>query len=257
MGRRTAGGAPLLATDPHLALSAPSIWMLARIDLAEGPVMGGTIPGIPAVIVGRNADLGWGLTSSYLDDQDVYIEKLNPENPEEYLTPAGFRPFETREAVIGVRGAEPVRVRLRWTRHGPVIPGDNFGAAAVTPPGHVASPRLDGADGQGPFGQHVDRADAGAFGPGRARGGARVSGAVAEHHHGRPRLGGAADGGRGAGAARGAHEPGAHPGAGVARASTTGRGCGPSTPTRGSSTRRAGSWSTPTTASPTRPSPTT
>jgi penicillin amidase len=102
-------------------------------------VMGGTIPGIPAVIVGRNADLGWGLTSSYLDDQDVYVERLNPENPEEYLTPSGFKPFATREAVIGVRGAAPVRVRLRWTRHGPVIPGDNFGAAAVTPPGHVAT----------------------------------------------------------------------------------------------------------------------
>ena len=98
-----------------------------------------------------------------------------------------------------------------------MIPGDNFGAAAVTPPGHVASPRLDGADGEGPLGQRLDRADAGAFDPGRARGGAGVSGAVAEHDHGRPRLGGAADGGRGAGAARGAHEPGAHPGAGVAR----------------------------------------
>ena len=103
MGRRTAAGAPLLATDPHLGLSAPSIWMLARMDLAEGPVMGGTIPGIPAVIVGRNADLGWGLTASYLDDQDVYIEKLNPENPEEYLTPAGFRPL--RDPRGGDRGA--------------------------------------------------------------------------------------------------------------------------------------------------------
>ena len=109
------------------------------MDLAEGPVVGGTIPGIPAVIVGRNADLGWGLTASYLDDQDVYIEKLNPENPEEYLTPAGFVPFETREAEIKVKDAEPVSLELRWTRHGPVIPGDNFGAAAVTPPGHVAS----------------------------------------------------------------------------------------------------------------------
>ena len=63
------------------ALSAPSIWMLARMDLAEGPVIGGTIPGIPAVLVGRNADLGWGLTASYLDDQDVYIERLEPDRP--------------------------------------------------------------------------------------------------------------------------------------------------------------------------------
>ncbi len=139
MGRRTAGGAPLLATDPHLGLSAPSIWMLARLDLSEGPVMGATIPGIPAVIIGRNADLGWGLTASYLDDQDLYIEKLNPDAPDEYLTPQGFAKFETRDAIIGVRGAEPVHFALRWTRHGPVIPGDNFGVAGITPPGHVAS----------------------------------------------------------------------------------------------------------------------
>ncbi len=136
---RTAGGAPLLATDPHLALTAPSIWMLARMDLAEGPVMGGTIPGIPAVLIGRNDRLGWGLTSSYLDDQDLYIERLNPEDPGEYLTPEGWAPFAARETVIEVRGAAPEPMTLRWSRHGPVIPGDGFGVAAVTPPGHVAA----------------------------------------------------------------------------------------------------------------------
>ena len=52
------------------------------MDLAEGPVIGGTIPGIPAVLIGRNAELGWGLTSSYLDDQDVYVERLNPDDPD-------------------------------------------------------------------------------------------------------------------------------------------------------------------------------
>lgn len=138
-GERAAGGAPLLATDPHLALSAPSIWMLARMDLAAGPVMGATIPGIPAVLIGRNADLGWGLTASYADDQDLYIERLDPEDPGQYLTPGGFEPFVTREARIGVRGAEPVVRTLRWTRHGPVIPPERWAVGAVTPPGHVAS----------------------------------------------------------------------------------------------------------------------
>ena len=61
------------------------------MDLAEGPVIGGTIPGIPAVLVGRNADLGWGLTASYLDDQDVYVERLDPDDPGRYLTPDGYR----------------------------------------------------------------------------------------------------------------------------------------------------------------------
>jgi penicillin amidase len=139
MGRRAAAGQPLLGSDPHLPLTAPSIWMLARMDLSEGPVIGGTIPGIPAVIVGRNADLGWGLTSSYLDDQDVYIERLDPEDSSKYLTPRGYRPFETRATTIEVKGAAPVEVTLRWSRHGPVIPGDAFGAAAITPPGHVAA----------------------------------------------------------------------------------------------------------------------
>ena len=137
-GARAAAGRPLLATDPHLALSAPSIWMLARLELETGPVIGGTIPGIPAVLVGRSDALAWGLTSSYLDDQDIFVERLDPDDPERYLTPRGYAAFETREAVIGVKGAEPVRVPLRWSRHGPVIPGDNFGVASITPPGHVA-----------------------------------------------------------------------------------------------------------------------
>ncbi len=150
MGKRTAGGAPLLATDPHLALTAPSIWMLARMNLAQGPVMGATIPGVPAVLIGRNADLGWGLTSSYLDDQDVYIERLDPADPGRYLTPGGYVPFVTREATIEVKGAPPEKRLLRWTRHGPVIPGDNFGVAGITPPGDVASlawTALTGTDG--------------------------------------------------------------------------------------------------------------
>lgn len=138
-GSRAAGGAPLLATDPHLGLTAPAIWMLARMDLAEGPVMGGTIPGIPAVLIGRNDRLGWGLTSSYLDDQDIYIDRVNPDDPGQYLTPDGWADFVERPSVITVRDAEPDRSTLRWTRHGPVLPDDAFGAAEVTPPGHVAS----------------------------------------------------------------------------------------------------------------------
>ncbi len=139
MGKRTTGGAPLLASDPHLPLSAPSIWMLARMDFSTGPVMGASIPGIPAIIIGRNPDLAWGLTSSYLDDQDVYVERLDPADPSRYLTPQGFAAFQTRDTVIDVHGGASETLSLRWTRHGPVIPGDHFGAAAITPPGHVAA----------------------------------------------------------------------------------------------------------------------
>ena len=136
---RSATGGTLLANDPHLGFTAPSIWYLARLELASGGVIGGTIPGLPVVLTGRSDALGWGLTSSYLDDQDVYIERLNPDNPEQYLTPQGYKAFETRPTIIGIKDAAPVTLTLRWTENGPVLPGTHYNLAAVTPPGHVAS----------------------------------------------------------------------------------------------------------------------
>ena len=136
---RSASGGTLLANDPHLGLTAPSIWYLARLELETGGVIGATIPGVPAVLTGRSTDLGWGLTSSYLDDQDVYIEELNPANREEYRTPEGFKKFRTRASVITVKDLDPVTLTLRWTDNGPVLPGSHYNLGAITPPGHVAS----------------------------------------------------------------------------------------------------------------------
>ena len=137
--QRSANGGTLLASDPHLGFSAPTIWYLARMELSAGGVIGGTIPGIPIVLSGRSEDLGWGITSSYLDDQDLFIEQLNPDNPEEYLTPEGFKPFETRPSIVNIKGAAPVTLTLRWTENGPVLPGSHANLATITPPGHVAS----------------------------------------------------------------------------------------------------------------------
>lgn len=146
---RSAAGGTLLANDPHLGFTAPTIWYLARLELSSGGVIGGTIPGVPAVLLGRSAAVGWGLTSSYLDDQDVLIEQLNPENPEQYLTPDGWAEFEKRPSIITVKDAEPVTVLLRWTRNGPILPGSLYDLASVTPPGHAAAlswTALSGAD---------------------------------------------------------------------------------------------------------------
>lgn len=136
---RSASGGTLLANDPHLGFSAPGIWYLARLELENGGVIGGTIPGVPAVLIGRSDRLGWGLTSSYLDDQDVYIEQLNPDNPEEYLTPEGYKPFESRPSIIEVKDASPLTLTLRWSENGPVLPGSLYDLETITPPGHVAS----------------------------------------------------------------------------------------------------------------------
>jgi penicillin amidase len=136
---RSASGGTLLANDPHLGLSAPTVWYLARLELASGGVIGGTIPGIPAILSGRSERLAWGITSSYLDDLDVYVEELNPANPEQYRTPLGWKPFRSRPSIIEVAGADPVTVMLRWTDNGPVLPGTDYDLAAITPPGHVTS----------------------------------------------------------------------------------------------------------------------
>jgi len=146
---RSAAGGTLLANDPHLGFSAPTLWYLARLELGSGGQIGGTIPGLPLILVGRSEDLGWGLTSAYVDDQDLYIEEINPENPGEYRVPNGWAPFQTRQTIVEVKDAAPVTLDLRWTRNGPVLDPDQFDLGTITPPGHVASLAwtvLNGAD---------------------------------------------------------------------------------------------------------------
>ena len=139
-GDRAAAGAPLLASDPHLWLSAPSVWMLARLSSPGFDAIGGTIPGIPAILIGRNPDLAWGLTTVHMDDQDIYLEQLDPEDPSRYRTPDGWARFETREETIRVADGPAERVTLRWSRHGPLPPrGGDLDFSSVTPPGHVAA----------------------------------------------------------------------------------------------------------------------
>ena len=145
-GSRAAAGASLLASDPHLSLTAPGYIYLARLELQAGGAIGATIPGIPSILIGRNRAIGWGLTSSYLDDQDVYIERLNPDNPDEYLTPDGFVPFQTTETVITVDGGAPVTRQIRRTRHGPVIMPQHFGLPALDIEGHVYALAWTGLD---------------------------------------------------------------------------------------------------------------
>ncbi|PTX53124.1 penicillin amidase [Gemmobacter caeni] len=136
---RAAAGGTLLANDPHLGFTAPTLWYLARLELRSGGVIGATIPGVPVVLAGRSEALGWGLTTAYVDDQDLHIEEVNPANSEEYRTPDGWKKFETRRTIIQVKDAAPVTITLRWTDNGPVLPGSHYDLATITPPGHVMS----------------------------------------------------------------------------------------------------------------------
>ncbi|MFN3724244.1 MAG: penicillin acylase family protein [Paracoccaceae bacterium] len=137
--QRSAAGGTLLANDPHLGFTAPTIWYLARLELQSGGVIGATIPGVPSILAGRSAAVGWGLTSAYVDDSDLVMEKLNPANNEEYETAQGMKPFATRRSIIQVKDETPVTITLRWSEAGPVLPGSHYDLASVTPPGHVAA----------------------------------------------------------------------------------------------------------------------
>ncbi|MBY6119397.1 penicillin acylase family protein [Mameliella alba] len=136
---RSASGGTLLANDPHLGFTAPTFWYLARMQLKSGGVIGASIPGIPALMVGRSEQLAWGITSSYLDDQDLYFEELNPDAQGEYRTPDGFKPFETRQSIIRIKGEAPVTLNLLWTDNGPILPASQFNLDKITPPGHLVS----------------------------------------------------------------------------------------------------------------------
>jgi penicillin amidase len=142
---RSAAGGALMASDPHVSLTAPSTWYLARLELATGGVIGATIPGMPSILNGRSERLSWGITAAYLDDIDLYVEEINPDNPQEYRTPDGWAPFETRREIIEIAGEAPVTITLRETANGPIIPGSHFGLGNVTPAGHVMALRWTGS----------------------------------------------------------------------------------------------------------------
>ncbi len=119
-GRSTAEGA-LLANDPHLKLSAPALWYLARLKAPGLDVAGATMPGVPSVVLGQNDALAWGFTNTGPDVQDLYLEAPDPGRPDHVRTPEGWAPLEVFDELIRVRGGREVAFQARRTRHGPVI----------------------------------------------------------------------------------------------------------------------------------------
>jgi len=120
-GQRSRSGKPVLANDMHLALNAPNIWFLIGLHAPGYDVVGMSLPGAPGVVVGHSNAVAWGFTNAMLDDSDFFLERVDPDQPDRYLTPDGWEPFETREEIIRVKGSEPRSLTVRSTRHGPVI----------------------------------------------------------------------------------------------------------------------------------------
>jgi len=136
---RSAAGGTLIANDPHFELSAPSLFYLARLQLNQVGVIGASVPGTPIIISGRNEKLAWGITASYLDDQDVFIEEQNLSNPNLYRTEKGWAEFKTDEQYIKVKNSSDIKIKRKWTKNGAVLPGSAFDLSSITPKNHLAS----------------------------------------------------------------------------------------------------------------------
>jgi penicillin amidase len=131
-GERTATGVPILANDPHLAIQMPAIWYEVGLHCTvQGPecayqVAGVSFAGVPGVVIGHNERIAWGLTNTGPDVQDVYVEKINPDNPDQYEVNGQWVDMERVEETIAVAGGEPVSLTVRLTRHGPLVWEDSL-----------------------------------------------------------------------------------------------------------------------------------
>lgn len=120
-GGRTASGKPLLCNDPHLLFGLPALWYPVALHAPDHRVIGVTMPGIPAVLIGRNERVAWGFTAVMADDGDFYRETLDGAG-RRYLRDGTWHPVEVVEETFRLRGRRhPVRRALRFVRHGGVL----------------------------------------------------------------------------------------------------------------------------------------
>lgn len=150
-GDLTESGKPLLANDPHLGASLPSVWYQMQLkcskvsDACPFDVAGFTFSGLPGVIIGHNADIAWGFTNLTTDVTDLYIEKVEGD---EYWRDGKKVPLEVEQDVIKVARGEDVPISIRRTVHGPIISGltDDFTAIADDPVADVGGSPLPMTD---------------------------------------------------------------------------------------------------------------
>ena len=123
-GSHTKSGKPLLANDPHLGHSIPSIWYMIHLKAPELNVTGVSLPGLPLVIIGHNEHIAWGVTNTAPDVQDLYIESFNFRDPKKYLHNGQWVDADVRNEIIKVRNQRDYHFTVMVTRHGPVISHD-------------------------------------------------------------------------------------------------------------------------------------
>ena len=119
-GARSASGKPILANDPHLEFSLPSIWYMVHLRAPGLDVAGVSLPGVPAVIIGHNERIAWGVTNLEFDVQDLYREQIDPQSGR-YVFQGRLEQARPERETIAVAGAKPIEFSLWLTRHGPIF----------------------------------------------------------------------------------------------------------------------------------------
>jgi penicillin amidase len=120
-GALSSTGKPLLANDPHRVIALPSLRYTVHLNGPGWNVIGAGEPALPGVAAGHNDRIAFGFTIVGMDQQDLYVERLDPQDPDRYLYRGSFEPMRIERERIVVRGEEPRDVELRFTRHGPVV----------------------------------------------------------------------------------------------------------------------------------------
>src|SRR5215472_15766684 len=130
-GALTARGKPLLANDPHRVIAQPSLRYIVHLVAPGWNVIGAVEPALPGVAAGHNEHIAWGFTIFGMDQQDLYLETLNPADSRLYRTQHGWEAMREERETIRVRGAADVQAILHFTRHGPVVWEDGSRALAL------------------------------------------------------------------------------------------------------------------------------
>ena len=120
-GKLTSTGKPILANDPHRVMALPSLRYIVHLYAPGWNVIGAGEPALPGVAVGHNERIAWGFTIFPVDQQDLYLEELNPANPSEYKQNGKWQPLRVENTTINVKGGSPQNVTLKFTAHGPVL----------------------------------------------------------------------------------------------------------------------------------------
>ena len=128
---KSATGRAIMANDPHRAYSAPSLRYIAHINAPGLNVIGAGEPALPGISIGHNGTIAFGLTIFNIDQEDLYVYELNPENPDQYKYKGRWESFKVLREPIAVKGGAAVNAELRFTRHGPLIYSDGKRAFAV------------------------------------------------------------------------------------------------------------------------------